>query len=123
MAAPSAMEARDSYLRCTYRGPFELAPLLDLMRDLRRYCTEHGHRRVLVDVRQSPGTLTPLARYQHAVEMAKPGGIGARTVVLARPDQVLPDRFWETATRNRGLATRVATTEDEAQAWLAMNDS
>jgi hypothetical protein len=119
MGLRASFEDRGSYLLCQFAGRFELADRLELTREIRAYCTEHGHRRVLVDVRESQGTLGPLDRYQHAIEMARPGSLGVRTAVVARPDQVFPDRFWETVTRNRGLVTRVVTDMEEAIVWLA----
>jgi hypothetical protein len=97
---------------------FALEPLRELTREIRAYCIEHGHRRVLVDVRECSGELGTFERYEHAVEMAKPGNLGGRTAILLRPDQVLPDRFWETLTRNRGHMTRVVTDPADALAWL-----
>jgi hypothetical protein len=69
-------------------------------------------------VRACVGELGTFERYRHAIEMAKPGGLGVRTAILLRPDQVLPDRFWETLTRNRGHMTRVVTEHADAMAWL-----
>jgi hypothetical protein len=113
-----SFEDRGWYVRCEFRGPFELEALLALTHAVRSYCVEHGHRRVLVDVTASQGTLGALERYEHAVRMAKSGELGLRAVILARPDQLLPDRFWETASRNRGLAIRVVTDTENALAWL-----
>jgi hypothetical protein len=113
---------RPTYLLCHFTGPCDLPALIELTRTVREYCNEHGHRRVLVDVRESHGTFSVLARYRHAVEIAKPGWLGIRVAIVARPDQVLPDRFWETATRNRGLDTRVVTDSEEGVAWLGSGD-
>jgi hypothetical protein len=108
-----------TYVRFDFRGRFALQPLLELMREIRASCIAHGHRRVLVDVRESQGALGTFDRYDHALEMAKPGNLGVRTAIVARPDQILPDRFWETVTRNRGHMTCVVTELNDALAWLA----
>jgi hypothetical protein len=111
-----------TYVLCHFTGRFALQPLLELARDIRAYCVEHGHRRVLVDLRESQGELGALERYEHAVAMSKTRGPGLRAAMLVRPDQAFPDRFWETVTRNRGLATHVATDPDEAIRWLRADE-
>jgi hypothetical protein len=115
----TTFEDRGTYLRCDFGGPFALQPLLDLMHEIRAYCVAHGHRRILVDLRTSQGTLGALERYEHAVEIAKSSNLGVRTAIVVRPDQIFSDRFWETVTRNRGRMTHVGTDPDEALAWLA----
>ena len=119
MDPSTTFEDCGTYLRCDFRGKFELQPLLELMLAIRARCIDKGHRRVLVDVRESQGALGAFERYQHAVEMARPGNLGVRTAILARPDQILPDRFWETVTNNRGHMTCVVTEMKDALAWLA----
>jgi hypothetical protein len=122
MASNVTFEDRGTHLRCHYAGPFELRSLLELAHDLRSYCAEHGHRRVLIDLRDSQGTLTTLERYEHAVGMVKEPPLGVRAAVVVRLDQAYADRFWETMTRNRGLVTHVSTDPTEALAWLATDE-
>jgi hypothetical protein len=122
MASNVTIEARGTYLHCHYTGQFELKPLLELARDIRAYCAEHGHHRVLVDLRDSPGTLSTLERYEHAVGMAKEPRLGVRVALVVRPDQAYADRFWETMTRNRGMATHVSTDPTDALGWLQTDE-
>ncbi len=118
MASGVTFHDLGSHVVCHFTGRFALQPLLELARDIRAYCVEHGRRRVLVDLRESRGELGALERYEHAVEVSQTRGPGLRAALLVRPDQAFPDRFWETVTRNRGLATHVATDADAALAWL-----
>jgi hypothetical protein len=83
---------------------------------------EHGHRRVLVDITESSGILGSTQRHEHAILIAQTGGLGIRAAILARADQVFPDRFWETVARYRGLATRVVTDPDRAVDWLLSDE-
>jgi hypothetical protein len=118
MESRTTFEEHGTYVRCRFEGPFEFRALLELTGEIRAYCVEHGQRRVLVDITPSQGELGALERYEHAVLIAHTGGLGIRAAVLARPDQVFPDRFWETVTRNRGLAVRVVTDAAAALEWL-----
>jgi hypothetical protein len=122
MASNVRFDDRGPYVRCHYVGPFELVALLELTRAIRDYCTEHAHRRVLVDLRDSQGALSTLERYEHAVVMARDRTLSMRIAIVARPDQAYADRFWETMTRNRGLVTHVTTDEAEARRWLEIDE-
>jgi hypothetical protein len=122
MAPTVTFEDRGTYLHCHYAGRFELKPLLELARDVRAYCAEQGQRRALIDLRDSPGTLSTLERYEHAVGMAKEPRLGVRVALVVRPDQAYADRFWETMTRNRGMATHVSTDPTEALRWLQTDE-
>ena len=44
--------------------------------------------------------------------------IALKTAILAREDQVLPDRFAETVAVNRGINLRIFTDIAEAKRWL-----
>jgi hypothetical protein len=119
MASNVTFQDCGRHVLCHYTGRFELKPLLELARDVRAYCAEHGRDRALVDLRDSQGALGTLDRYEHAVAMARERTTpGLRVALVVRPDQAYADRFWETLTRNRGLATHVLTDPSEALQWL-----
>ena len=118
MSAAIVFRDLANHVECHYRGPFELTPLMELAREIARYCGESGQDRVLVDVSDSVGELDVLARFEHGSSMAIIWPATLHVVLLGRADQVLPDRFWENVTNNRGLATRVTTDRGEALAWL-----
>jgi hypothetical protein len=95
-----------------------LQPLLDLIRHIGTYSARRSQRRIIVDVRDSHGRLSVTEQYEHGVQTARSVPAGSRLAVVARADQALSDRFWETVTRNRGLATRIASDPKEALDWL-----
>ncbi len=75
---------------------------------------------VLIDVRRSHGELGIIDRYRHAEEMAETWPREIAVAALIREDQLVPDRFWETVTRNRGLKTGVFMDEALALEWLGV---
>jgi hypothetical protein len=73
---------------------------------------------ILLDCRPMGGEIGVLERFES-------GRYGALTIprtfkiaLLARKDQVSPDKFFQTVARNRGVNLTVFTENDEALGWL-----
>jgi hypothetical protein len=75
-------------------------------------------RRFAVDFRRSFGEFTIFERYEHAVRFASILPQGTRVAMIARADQILHDRFWETVCLNRGAIAGVFTEYEAAIEWL-----
>lgn len=119
MGNAGLFEVRGDYIFCNYRGPFELSPLHELSRAAKAFCAEQGSNRILLDLRESHGAFDIVGRFELAVRMAEEWrGSSIRLAVIGRPDQELPDHFWETAATTRGVTARVFGGEGEALEWL-----
>jgi hypothetical protein len=105
-------------LTCHYSGPFVLASLVDAARHIVKVCRESKHTRVLVDLRFSRGKLGAVDGAALAQTAGVPWGAGAQLATLHRPDQALPDRFWETVTGSGGVEARTFTDVGRAYEWL-----
>jgi len=114
----TSFEEFESYLVCRYGGVFVYEPLIDLAREVNSECIRRGIHAALVDVTGSKGDLTVIERFDHGCEVASFWDRRNRMAVVGRAEHLLPDRFWETVTRNRGVRSFVTTERDEAIEWL-----
>lgn len=117
-----SMERRGHYTLCTYTGPMCAREIEALTGKLLAFCRASGERYLLVDITGSVGEMTIFERYEHAVRTASILPRGARVAVLARSDQALDDRFWETVMLNRCATAGVFTEMDAALRWLLPDD-
>ena len=112
------IEPRPEYLLATLSGPFDLPQSLNAIREIFAACGSHGLRKILFDMRTVEGNLNLMDRFDLGRGAAELQRVPLRVAVLAREDQVWPDRFAETVANNRGLVTKVTTDQAEALAWL-----
>lgn len=115
-------DCRAEYTLCRYSGPFCARELEAVTVTLVDYCRRSGVTRLLVDITASRGELTIFERYEHAVRFAYILPPGTRVAVLARADQILEDRFWETVAFNRAAIAGVFTEFQSAEDWLLAGD-
>jgi hypothetical protein len=118
MSLDVAFHGYGTHAICRYTGRFMLRPLLLLVHEIGTYCARQRQRRIIVDVRDSPGTLSVIDQYEHGVQTARSAIRGIRVAVVARADQAQPDRLWETIARNRGLTARIVADPAEALEWI-----
>jgi hypothetical protein len=111
-------ESRAEYTLCTYTGPFSGRELEALTSRLIEFTRATGVRCLAVDFTRSFGEFTIFERYEHAVRFAAILPQGTRVAVIARSDQILHDRFWETVCLNRAALAGVFTEFDAAIDWL-----
>jgi len=118
MSTDTVFEDRATYVAAEYSGRMVYHALPELVASVMAYCESTGHERVLLDVTKTTDELSVIDRWRAGLLMACSWRRDIRLAVLGRPDQLLPDRFFETVTRNRGLSTGVFTDPSEAVGWL-----
>ncbi|MGD8329153.1 MAG: hypothetical protein PVJ49_06925 [Acidobacteriota bacterium] len=118
MASDIGIERVDDYLQITYTGPFSLEGARRTVDAMVSACARERLAKVLLDCRSMTGGLSVISRFDMAQYGASTIPHSIRVAVLGRPDQMLPDRFFENAARNRGLMVTLFTAIDEAIEWL-----
>ena len=118
MSASIDVLSKGTYIQVTYVGDFTRAEARRCIDVCTTSCLDHGLMRVLLDVRQMTGDMTVMDRFQTALYGIKLRKHKIKTAMLANDRIVLPDRFFESVARNRGIRIRVFTDEDQALAWL-----
>ena len=108
----------NGYVLCRFAGKLELSPLVDVCRTILAACHANQQTRALIDVSKACGQLSVTDRYYHAEELSKFWDRRISLAFLCRPDQLLPDRFWEIVSRNRGLQTFMSMDMVTAREWL-----
>lgn len=119
MAIEIHVQKVDDYLRVTYTGAFTLEEARRTVDAMVAGCAREECDRVLLDCRAMTGDMSVINRFDVAQHGASTIPRSVRVALLGRPDQILPDRFFENAARNRGVAVTLFTEADEAVAWLA----
>lgn len=113
------VRAHDAYVEIRFTGSFSLTVARQVVDVMVAAGRKAGSSRLLLDCRAMVGPMSVTDRYEVAE-------YGARTIerhvtiaVLGRPDQILPDRFFENVAVSRGVRLRVFTDEDEAVTWIS----
>jgi len=118
MAEDVDIEYGPAYVRVRASGRFNLQRAKDNYDRILDACDDHGQSRVLIDVREMSGDIPIIDRYAFSQHMARVRRQGFRIAFVGTREQVLPDKFLETAANNLGVPTFVATSVDEAVQWL-----
>jgi hypothetical protein len=106
------------YLHITFSGPFSLAAAKESVDAMVAACTREGYAKVLFDCRPMTGVLQVLDRFDVGEYGALTIPHSVQIAMLGREDQILPDKFFETVARNRGLMLALFSEIDEAIEWL-----
>lgn len=112
------IEARETYLYVKGRGTFSVNAALRGFQRIVALSKELNRTRVLADLCEVTDDHNVLALYEVGVQMPRYWKGIRCLAILNRPEQILPDRFWQNVTRNQGLNTGVFDDLDEAVAWL-----
>lgn len=115
------IEDRETYLFVKYAGPYQLNVLLRLMDEVAEACLEMGHNKVLVDLREMPGKISTMDRFQLGVHGSERFRKTAQVAVVYRGEEI--NRFAETVGLNRGIHARIFSDIEEAQVWLGVEDA
>jgi len=81
-------------------------------------CARQGLAGLLYDVRGVESRLGTLDVYEVAKSLASVQAVGIRIAIVARPEQLSPERFFEQVALNRGAPLKLFTREHEAMEWL-----
>jgi hypothetical protein len=109
---------KEDYLQITFSGPFSIDAAKRSVDDMVAACRKEHCAKVLFDCRPMTGDLTVLDRFE--VGQYGEGTIPqtVKIAMLGRNEQILPDRFFETVARNRGVNLLLFTEVDDALKWL-----
>jgi hypothetical protein len=105
-------------LHITFSGPFSVEAGKKSIDAMVAACKREGSTKVLFDCRPMTGVLQVLDRFDMGEYGASTIPHFVKVAMLGREDQILPDKFFETVARNRGLLLAVFSEIDEAIAWL-----
>ena len=112
------IEPRSDHLHAAVSGSFTHAQLADLLKEIFAASTQHGLRKILLDIGSLEGDIPLMARYDFGRMAAELQREPVRFVVVGSKDQMWPDRFGENVANNRGIAAKVTTNMEEALTWL-----
>jgi hypothetical protein len=113
------VEAPFPFVEIRIEGPVtedSVAPVFARVRD---EIVRHQPKKVLVDLRQSEVMLT-ISDMHGLAKMATASLVGSidKLALVARAQDILPEKFLEPSLINRGLPTLVTADLDEAVYWL-----
>ena len=112
------MVRREGYLHLTISGDFTPTAAKHAVDALADRCSKEQCYKVLFDCRSVLGEMPGPDRYELAQYGARVLGPKIKSAMLAREDQISPDRFFENVAVNRGLNLKVFSDINEAVGWL-----
>jgi hypothetical protein len=108
--------------RAFYRpqGIVTFAVAVDMVESAIDFARDSAIPELVINTTGLTGFATPntLERYDMALRWVKAARGGIRTVMVARPEIVDPDRIGVLIAANRGLIANVFTNETDAEDWL-----
>ena len=114
----ASVEVRETYLYVKGKGTFSVDGALRGFQNLVEISIKHKRQHILADLCDVSGDENVLSLYEVGVQMPKYWKGIRSLAILNRPEQILPDRFWQNVTRNQGLNTAVFDNLPEAVTWL-----
>ena len=119
------VEQKTGYVHCTFTGGIDLDSMKEAFRRTVEICGVRNQSKVLLDLRNTTGTLSVMERYdvgtfgaelltRYAVEHQRV----LQSALLGSEELVDPGRFGETVAVNRGAMAKVTTDMREALVWL-----
>jgi len=117
--APQLISVHEGYARFAPAGPGTVGSLAAVLEHVMQECQTFAQTRLLVNVRSLDfPSLSAVDRYELSETVA---GFWDRSILLAmvaRADQIDPERFGQKVAVNRGLFVAVFTDEVPAVEWL-----
>lgn len=105
-------------LQAEVSGPFSLSNAKTVCRQVLKHVHEQDIHKVLIDLRSVHEDIPIIARFDFATFMSDLKPTGIRFAFVDTPDNISPDRFFETALVNRAVNAKVTADIGEALAWL-----
>jgi hypothetical protein len=120
------MQAPEGFLLVGTRGFYRpqatvtFAVAVDMVEAAIIHARDTGVPELLINVTGLVGYAPPgtMERYDMALRWVAAARGGIRTVMVARPELVAPDKISILIAANRGLIANVFTNEEEAENWL-----
>jgi len=111
------IELRQEYVYVVFSGPYDFRSALAQFKQAAAASVQSQLSRVLMDMAAVTGEISIVDLHDLAVELSSQKAV-TRAAMVARKDQLLPDRFMENVARNRGLPGRGFLDFCEAEKWL-----
>jgi len=123
MVAPEPVSIIDkgAYLLVEFLGEFSVEAGKQCVDKMAEACEKHRRLEVLLDCRRMTGNMSVFDRFQVAEYGATKRRQIPRLAILNREDVVLPDKFVENVSVNRGFVVKIFTDLDEAELWLSLS--
>jgi hypothetical protein len=116
------IEPKAAYLYVHVEGPFELFQAKEFHQRILDMSSAHGLSRILIDSRQLKGNISTMDRFEAgSFSEIKPSKL--QTAIVASEEHILPDKFYENVTNNRGINTKVTSNINEALDWLKVKSA
>lgn len=129
MSLRQEIEVHHDYMVVVLRGQFSITKALALAKEMFEVGSQHKVTKVLVDIRQATGIPRIVERYQYARFLAEEAmalrnkdGTIMKLVYLGHSPELATDGFGEFVANNRGATVKATADEQEAWAWLGIDD-
>jgi len=109
------IERRNGYLYVEYTEEYKLEKFLSISREVLTICRNEQYSKVLVNILNMQGTLSPMQRFEAGVQGARMFR-QIKIAVVHRKEEIT--RFAEDVGVNRGLNGRIFSQMDKALEWL-----
>ena len=117
--APRLISIHHGYARFAPAGFATIVSLAALLQEVMSECLRLGCTRLLVDIRSlDHPPLSTTDRYDFSQAIAEFWDRSILMAMVARPEQLDPDRFGQKVAANRGVFVGAGTDEAEAIEWL-----
>ena len=114
-------KVRKGYLETTLHGDVrsgDLSPEGNVFQQAIDQCREHNLTRILLDIRDMVVDLDTMDLFRVAMDCVDLKNPTLSISLLCRKEDILPDRFLETAVDNHGGILQVFSSLPKAKAWL-----
>jgi len=110
------IERRNGYLYVEFTEEYKLEKFISISREALTICKQKNHNKILVNILNMPGTLSPMQRFEAGVRGAQMFHSQFKIAVVFRKEEIT--RFAENVGINRGLNGRIFSDLDRALEWL-----
>ncbi len=115
------LEHCEGYLLAEVGGPFNLSAAKEIAAIIVDERVKGGHGKLFIDARKIEGDISIVDRYEYGKFIGGFRDPAIKTVVVARQEIILPDKFMENVIANVGGNVMVTTDSDKALQWLGVN--
>ena len=112
------IEVVGGVVRASVSGTFNLDNAKTFFQEILRRSHEEEVDRILIDARGITTNVSTTARYEFGKHMAEQHPYAIKIALVGSTDAVLPERFLEMVSVNRGVNAKVVTEIEEALNWL-----
>lgn len=114
------LQNKGEYLLVEINETYSLKMINSAIREVAAYCEERHLNKVLVDMRNMPGTPSILERHLHGIEVAKVWGSRIKAALILQPERIR--HMTENTAVNRGANLWTTPDFDLALKWLGVEN-